>query len=70
MEEKFDKKEYNKKYYAEHRDSILAKQHDYVANNSEKVCFTRQVYYQMNKDKLKEKSKNYYLNKKSENITE
>ena len=52
-------KEYNKRYYQEHREEISKRAHEYYLANRKKTLNYQRGYYLANKEKLKEYNKRY-----------
>lgn len=56
----FNAKQYNKKYYLEHRDEIRSRAKEYYEANKETINVRHREYYERNKDRLKEHAKEYW----------
>jgi hypothetical protein len=64
----FNKKEYDKKYYQEHKEKILKQVRKYRIINKEKLLNNDKNYYRLNKQIILNKKREYYYNNKEKII--
>ncbi len=59
-------KEYNKRYYLEHKEELKAKAKQYRDGHKNQTSINKKRYYEDNKASILEKKKSHYLKNKSE----
>ena len=60
------RKEYNKRYYLEHKEELKAKAKQYREGHKSQTSINKKRYYEDNKASILEKKKDYYLKNKAE----